>query len=156
MDNSLDSIPSILREAVVHHQAGRLDLARSLYEEVLRLDEKNPNALNLLGMVHHTQGRNEHASELVARAIATAPAVAGFHNNLGTIRLAQRRCVDAENAFRRAIELEESDYIEAINNLGVALMGQGKMDDAIRQFLYCIDRKPNYPSARNNLGNALR
>src|SRR5689334_355318 len=123
-----DSVGSLLREAVVHHQAGRLDLARSLYEEILRLDEKNANALNLLGMVHHAEGRDEHAAELVARAIAVAPSIPGFHNNLGTIRLAQRRFVDAENAFRRAIELEEGDYIEAINNLGVALMGQGKMD----------------------------
>src|SRR5690348_130454 len=122
------SVESLLREAVVHHQAGRLPLARSLYEEILRLDEKNPNALNLLGMVHHAEGRNEHACELVMRAIAAAPTIPGFHNNLGTIRLAQRKCADAENCFRQAIELEPGGYIEAVNNLGVALMGQGRMD----------------------------
>jgi len=149
-------VETLLREAVAHHHAGRLPQARAMYEQILRLDEKNPNALNLLGMVHHQEGRHEHASELVARAIAAAPSIPGFHNNLGTIRLAQRRCVDAENCFRRAIELETGDYIEAVNNLGVSLMGQGKMDDAIRQFLYAIEQKPAYPSARNNLGNALR
>ena len=149
-------VESLLREAVAHHQAGRLPLAQSLYEEILRLDEKNPNALNLLGMVHHAEGRFEHASELVARAIAAAPTIPGFHNNLGTIRLAQRKCADAETHFRQAIELDPGDYVEAINNLAVALMGQGKMDDAIQQLVYVVDRKPNYASARNNLGNALR
>src|SRR3954454_12788769 len=85
-----------------HHQAGRLAEARTLYEEVLRLEERNPNALNLLGMVHHAEGRQEHAAELVSRAIDLAPAVAGFHNNLGTIRLAQHRATEAEESFRLA------------------------------------------------------
>src|SRR5437870_3916521 len=85
-----ESVDDLLREAVAHHQAGRLAEARTLYEEVLRLDEANPNALNLLGMVHHAQECNEHAAELIARAIEAAPAVAGFNNNLGTVRLAQR------------------------------------------------------------------
>jgi predicted TPR repeat methyltransferase len=145
----------MLAEAVRHHQAGRLAEARTLYEEILRLDERNPNALNLLGMVHHAEGRQEHASELVSRAIELAPGVAGFHNNRGTIRLAQRRATEAEESFRTAIGLQ-NDYVEAINNLGVALTAQGKMDEAIAQLLRAIKLRHAYPSARNNLGNALR
>ena len=150
-----ESVDDLLREAVAHHQAGRLAEARTLYEGVLRLDEANPNALNLLGMVHHAQERNEHAAELIARAIEAAPSVAGFHNNLGTVRLAQRRPVEAEACFRKALEIEPQ-YVEAINNLGVALLGQGKMDEAIPHFLRAIELRHAYPSTRNNLGNALR
>jgi predicted TPR repeat methyltransferase len=148
-------VEDALQEAVRHHQAGRLAEARTIYEEILRLDEKNPNALNLLGMVHHAEGRQEHAAELISRAIEVAPGVAGFHNNLGTVRLAQFRPALAEQSLRTALALQP-DYIEAINNLGVALMGQGKMDEAITHFLKAIEMRHAYPSARNNLGNALR
>jgi len=148
-------VDDMLAEAVRHHQAGRLVEARTLYEEVLRLDERNPNAMNLLGMVHHAQGRPEHASELISRAIEAAPNVAGFHNNLGTVRLSQRRPTEAEESFRRAVALQ-GDYVEAINNLGVALSAQGKIDEAIGLFLQAIQMRHAYPSARNNLGNALR
>jgi predicted TPR repeat methyltransferase len=146
---------AMLRDAVALHQSGRLDDARWIYETILRLDERNPNALNLLGMVHHHQGRHEHAAELIARAIDAAPSVPGFHNNLGTVRLAQRRSVDAEAALRRAIELQ-ADFVEAINNLAVALMGQGRFDESMPLLARCLELRPVYPSARNNLGNALR
>ena len=144
-----------LREAVAHHQAGRLDEARAIYEEILRLDERNANALNLLGMVHHQQGRHDHAAELIARAVHAAPRVAGFQNNLGNVRLAQRKHAEAEGHYRRAVQLQP-DYVEAINNLGVALMGQGKIEEAIPLFASAIQMKHDYASARNNLGNALR
>ncbi len=145
----------ILREAVAHHQAGRLDAARPLYEQILREHPNHPNALTLLGMVHHAQGRHEEAAELVSRAISIAPSVAGFHNNLGNIRLAQRRHAEAEAAYRRAIAIQPN-YVEAVNNLGVALMGQGKLEESIPLFTRAIAIKHDYPSARNNLGNALR
>lgn len=152
MSQSLDAL---LREAVAHHQSGRLAEAQATYEQILRADERNPNALNLLGMVHHARGRFEHAAELVARAIDAAPRAAGFHNNLGIVRLAQRRYESAEEALRQAIAIQPN-YLEAINNLGVALTGQGKLDDAIQALLRAIELKHAYPSARNNLGNALR
>jgi predicted TPR repeat methyltransferase len=145
----------LLRRAVALHRSGELDEARALYERVLRDDERNPNALNLLGMVHHQQGRHQHAVELIERAIEAAPGVAGFHNNLGTVRLAQRRCAQAEQTLRRAVALQ-ANYVEAINNLAVALMGQGRIDEAMPLLARCLELRTVYPSARNNLGNALR
>ena len=149
------SADELLREAVAHHQAGRLDAARPLYEEILRGQPNHPNALNLLGMVHHARGRHDEAAELVARAVAVAPGVAGFHNNLGNVRLAQRRHAEAEASYRRAIAIQPN-YVEAVNNLGVALLGQGKLEEAVPLFTRAIAMKHDYPSARNNLGNALR
>jgi len=145
----------LLQQAVAHHQAGRLEEAWGIYESILRVDPRNPNALNLLGMVHHAQGRHDAAADMIERAIEVAPNVAGFHNNLGNVRLAQRQHEQAEENYRRAIQLQPN-YVEAINNLGVALMGQGKVEEAVPLFTRAIAMKHDYPSARNNLGNALR
>jgi predicted TPR repeat methyltransferase len=145
----------LLREAVGLHQAGRLDEAAERYRDVLERDPQNPNALNLLGMVHHQRGEHEKAAELLQRAVKVAPGVFGFENNLGNILLALQRAEPAEEAYRRAIALNP-DYAEAHNNLGVALMGQGKFDEAIQQLVNTIKMRHNYPAARNNLGTALR
>jgi predicted TPR repeat methyltransferase len=151
----MSEVDELLQQAVAHHQAGRLEEARAIYESILRFDSRNPNALNLLGMVHHRQGRHEPAADMIRRAIAAAPNVAGFHNNLGNIRLAQRQNEQAEACYRKAMHVEPN-YVEAINNLGVALMAQGKVEEAIPLFTRAIGMKHDYPSARNNLGNALR
>ena len=55
--------------AIEHHQAGRLKQARQLYEEILRVDPRNVDALHLLGVVLHQQGNHGSAIENIpARA----------------------------------------------------------------------------------------
>src|SRR6185503_10506487 len=93
----------LLQQAVALHQQGQLDRARAIYQEILADDPQNPNALNLLAMVHHAQGRNVQAERILQSAIAAAPHVAGFHNNLGNVLLAQRRLDAAEEAYRKSI-----------------------------------------------------
>ena len=40
-------------------------------------------------------------------------------------------------------------------NQGVALLQQGRVDDALQHFLEAIRIRPDYPDAHNNLGGAL-
>jgi len=41
------------------------------------------------------------------------------------------------------------------NNLGLALYGQGRLDEAVAQYLQALRINPRYPQAHNNLGAAL-
>lgn len=145
----------LLRRAVKLHQDGQLDAAQELYQQVLALEPRDPNALNLLGMVHHQRGQQDPAEDLIRQAIAVAPNVPGFHVNLATVMLAQRRMDLAEEACRRAIVLQP-EYPEAHNNLSVALLGQGKIDAAMEEAAAALRLRHRYPAARNNLGNAFR
>jgi tetratricopeptide (TPR) repeat protein len=61
---------------------------------------------------------------------------------------------DSETLFRHALEVTENNYL-AHNNLGIALVGKGQSDEAIRQYQDAIRLKPDYAIAHNNLGNAL-
>jgi len=47
------------------------------------------------------------------------------------------------------------DYAEAHNNLGGALVAEGKNEEAISHFKMAIKIKPDYARLYNNLGNAL-
>jgi Flp pilus assembly protein TadD len=47
------------------------------------------------------------------------------------------------------------DFLEAYNNLGIALASQGRIDEAITQYTDALRIKPDFLEARLNLGIAL-
>jgi superkiller protein 3 len=59
----------------------------------------------------------------------------------------------AEAALRRALELNPVNVI-AINDLGLALMGQAKRDEASAAWHRALDINPRYAAARQNLDAA--
>ena len=61
---------------------------------------------------------------------------------------------DSESLWRRALDMDPA-IASAHNNLGAALFGQGKLDEAIEHFDRALQLRPHYPSAHNNLGFAL-
>jgi Flp pilus assembly protein TadD len=59
-----------LQEALRLHKAGRLDKARPLYEQVLKLAPDEPHALHGLGVLYNDAGEPARAVELLRAAIA--------------------------------------------------------------------------------------
>jgi protein O-GlcNAc transferase len=47
------------------------------------------------------------------------------------------------------------DFEEALNLLGIALIQQGRHEDAVKAFTSALERSPRLPATYNNLGNAL-
>ena len=45
------------------------------------------------------------------------------------------------------------DSAEARYNLGIALKGQGKLDEAAACYRQALELKPDFAEAHNNLGN---
>jgi HEAT repeat protein len=56
----------------------------------------------------------------------------------------------AETALRRALELNPM-IVGAINDLGLALVAQGKRDDAIAAWKRALDINPRFSAAKRNL-----
>jgi len=131
-----------------------LPQAEAIYRQVLAEDPANPDALHLLGMTCHQLGRHAAAVELIERAIRQMPAVAAFHNNLGTVLEAQSRFREALACFERALRIEP-DYAEAHINLGNALQALRRHEEAGEHYLRALELKPHLAEAHNNLGNAL-
>ena len=59
----------------------------------------------------------------------------------GYLALKEKRYADAEEFYRKAIALKPTDYVSNIN-LVYALMGQGKMSEAVFTYRKLIDRWP--------------
>jgi tetratricopeptide (TPR) repeat protein len=61
---------------------------------------------------------------------------------------------DSETLFRHALESTENNYV-AHNNLGIALLNKGQLDEAIRQYQEVVRLTPDSPEAHYNLGIGL-
>src|SRR5687767_13755417 len=96
-----ERIQQLLREAINHHIAGRLDPAEKIYRQVLAADPLEPNGLHLLGVIESQRGNREVALNLLQQAIAQLPNVAEFHRHLADTLAGMRRYDEAFAAYRR-------------------------------------------------------
>jgi tetratricopeptide (TPR) repeat protein len=104
-----------MKEALAHHQAGRLAQAEAIYRAVLQEEPRQPHALRLLGVIAHQAGRNPDALDLIGRALAAGGAHPVFHSNLSAVYLALRRFDDAAAHAGEALRLNPA-FADAHNN----------------------------------------
>ena len=58
-------------------------------------------------------------------------------------------------SYQQVLRLDPN-HVEALNNMGVALHAQGKIDEAMACLRRAVALKPDYADAHSNLGNALK
>ncbi len=87
-------------------------------------------------------------------ALVQRPANAAVYLNLGVVFALANRNVEAEQAFRKVLELR-GEYEPAYSNLGAVLARQQRWDEAEQSCNKAIGLKPDYSDAHNNLGNIL-
>jgi protein O-GlcNAc transferase len=151
----MDTAAEALRQALQHHQAGRLGQAELLYRRALQADPRRADALHGLGMIASQRGQNDLAADLIGQALRINPGHAPAHNNLGVVLKDLGRLQEAEASCRRALRLHPG-YAEAHNNLGVTLWMQGRLEEAAASYEQALGLRPDYAAAHNNRGLALR
>jgi tetratricopeptide (TPR) repeat protein len=149
----MSTIAQTLQNAVRLHQTGDFASAERLYQEVLRAEPENFDALHLLGLVLHQTGHSNPAIERLQQALTVRPQSADAHYNLGNILRELRRPSEAAAAYQRAVQLRQN-YPEAYYNLGNALNDLRQYAAAIDCYRRAAAQRPGYIKALNNLGNA--
>lgn len=148
------TIHQLFQAAMEHHQAGRLPEAEAIYRQVLQVAPDQPDALHLLGVIAHQEGKHEVAVELIAKAVRLHPTSAMCHN-LGLALQAQGKHEAAIESYSQALSLKP-DYADAYGNMGLACHLQGKLEAAVESYRMAISLKPDYAAAHNNLANVLK
>jgi Flp pilus assembly protein TadD len=143
-----------LERALRHHRRGELAKAESLYRRILESSPEEPEALHLLGCVELAKGNRSEAVRSIARAIARAPEVALYHENLaeayhrgGEPELAEREC-------HEALRLSP-DRPQALNLLGVVALERADYEAARAHLSQALQLKAAYPEALINLAVVL-
>jgi predicted O-linked N-acetylglucosamine transferase (SPINDLY family) len=147
-------LKAAFEKALAAYQARAWADAETGFREFLKLVPDHPDALHLLGLCVHFQGRSEEGVTLIKRAIAVYPANPAYYNNLGNLLVDHDDANGAEAAYRRATEVRP-DYPVAWQGLGtMALVGR-RPREAIALFQSALRAAPNYAPAENGIGNAL-
>ena len=143
----------MLRDALAHHQAGRLREAEALYREVLAAEPRNAEALHLLGVALHQLGRHEEAIARIEEAIGVDAARPEFHSNLGEVHRMCGRPAQAERAYRAALALNPG-LAAAHGNLGHARLAQQRIAEAAESYERAAELDPGNAGVIVNLAYA--
>jgi tetratricopeptide (TPR) repeat protein len=144
-------IPGMLRDALAHQLAGRLNEAERIFQQILAIDARNADSLHLLGTIAHQRGRHEVAAGLIRAAIAINRDYAPYHCHLGTVLQAQDKLDEAEACYKQALALAP-DFAEVHSNFGNILLTQGKVDEAAACQERAVALKPDSAEIHCNLG----
>ncbi len=99
------------------------------------------------------EGRPDEAQELIRLALTLQPDSAALHDAYGYLLYKQEDFHAAVQQFQKAVELDNG-LASARNNLGVALLAEGKPEDAVPHFKAVVDLDPGNAQAWENLGDA--
>ena len=144
----------MIQDAVALHQAGQLDLAENLYNELLIDLPYNTVLLTNLGTIALQRGRLEDAIIIIGKSLQINPNQPNALNNGGTALKDLNRLDAALDSFDRAITLKP-EYAEAFSNRGNTLDLLNRLDEALLSFDRAITLKPDYADAYSNRGVLL-
>jgi tetratricopeptide (TPR) repeat protein len=146
------------KEALVPYRLGLLARAEkneakaiAFFEEALAL---RPNAIEPLvqiAAIKVAQGKPAEGRERLLRQMATIPQNAMHENLLGELWLTTKDIDQAEAAFKKAIELDNS-FLIAYLNLGQLYYQAGKVDQAAAEYETVATKDPQAIQAHMMLG----
>jgi Flp pilus assembly protein TadD len=143
-----------LAEASAHEEAGRLDEAESLLNQLIAAAPAFHPAMLQAGVLAYRRGRSSEALNLFQRAVELAPDNAVYHRNLGELYRAMARLDEAVIHGLRAVELSPNDAFSH-HNLGIIHYDRLESAEAMAAERRALELDPSMPSAHFELSESL-
>jgi Flp pilus assembly protein TadD len=140
-------------EAARYYAAGDLGQAAQICLAIIRGDPLHFDALHLLGVICTNQGQHADGISYLLRAEALHSNNGRLWANLGAAFGAVQCFDNAVHAYQRALELNYRDA-GVLNNLGLALQGLERRQEALDVFLDALALDPGNDPALYNLARA--
>jgi len=132
-----------LAVAVTLDSAGKVDQARGAYEDVLRIDPENTQALNNLAFIKADEGVDlDLALGYAQRALRHAPNDPGISDTLGLIYIRKKLTGQAVQVLRDLVSREPSNPSFHMH-LGMALYDAGEKQQAKKELETALRHKPS-------------
>jgi tetratricopeptide (TPR) repeat protein len=154
LNSSESEVASLSERGFFFFQSGHLLEAQSIYNEILRLDPKHLDALNLLGIIAVQTQTPSLALELLDRAIKINRNNPATFSNRGVAFLDLELVVEALASFDNAVAINPN-YAEAWANRGNALLKLKRFEEALESYDNAISIDPLYAEAFYNRSVAL-
>ena len=148
-------IKQTLGIAYENHKKGNLELAKSLYEKILKMDSNNFEAIFLLGTLFLQKKNLQEAIRFLNKCILIKPKDANSYQNLGYAFVELGEFERAEELFFKAIEIEPN-HGDAHFNLANTYKQMRNFKKAQEFYEKTIQIQPNNPSVYNNYANVCK
>lgn len=148
------ALPVLLQRVVAALRGGNVALAERLCSAILVAQPDHPEALHLLGVAAHRQGRNKEALQHIQRALGIGSESAELHANCGTVLCALSRYADALSSFDRALKTGPATA-ELHCNRGLALYELGRFEDAASAYRAALAMQPKLAQAHSGMAATL-
>ena len=147
----MPAVQDIINVGFSLHQEGKLEEAETAYNEALKIDSKNAEVYNLIGVLKLQQDEIESAIEYVEKAIEISPE-AYFYE---TLFQAYIRSGNYDSIVSRAefIQRLYPDNFALMFNLGLAYKNLNKNKEAIHYYEKALNINPASYQAWFNLSN---
>ncbi|WP_158882646.1 tetratricopeptide repeat-containing sulfotransferase family protein [Rhodanobacter sp. L36] len=142
----------MLRKAAAAMSRGELNTAAAMLNNVFALAPGHPEALRMLGVLHHFRGHLAESVSALREALAAKPGDALTMMNLATTLHEHGHVEEAMSLLQRACALVP-DFAPAWYNFGKMLRIQGRHSRAITALHRAVDLDPQHVSARVMLAN---
>lgn len=152
-----NGLQRLSREADNQFERGNFQEAFTHYRDACKRYTWVANVCFKWGLVAQRLKAYDDAKEAYQLTMRANPRIPSVYNNLGAIAWIQRDLVSAERYFRKAIELDPSNSVEAHNNLAMVLMKKGQTKLALDELRHAKNKwpKPQVMSTLQvNLGRA--
>lgn len=149
------TIGRLLQAGFGQQQKGQLDQARALYAQVLEIDRRNFDALQLSGLCALQAGDSAEALRLLDRALAIRQDVASVFSHRGValrrLGMAERALADFSRAIARDPNSADGHY-----NRANTLRDMGRLHEALADYRRATALAPQRADMLNNLGGCLK
>ena len=144
----------LIDNGLAFHKLENLEQAENLYREVLKINPRSFDALNLLGSIEGQRNNYVESLDLFNSAISVNPNEASIYNNKANVLISLEKYQEALDNYDQAISLNPK-YAEAINNRGSLYQKLNKTDEARQSFELALAINPEYFDALFNLAHNL-
>ncbi len=146
---------SDLYKGIRHAKAGRNKLAEESYKNVLSKDNKNVDALRLLGLLAFKNNNHDIAEKLLIRAIQLDPYFHLLWDNLAKVFRVQNKLEESKKAFKNLIKLDPKNN-EAFVALGTIYNKLAQYKDGINSYKKALKLNDNNARVYLSMGHALK
>jgi predicted O-linked N-acetylglucosamine transferase (SPINDLY family) len=136
------------------HRAGQLDMAATLYRQVLSFSKKQFAPLHMLGVIEGQRGNLAEGIRQIGKALKVNPDSSDAWLNIGRMQAELGDLAAAEKSLRRAVHLDPANAL-AHNNLAAVFDRQGNLEEALNSIDRALTLAPSDPLALGNRAGFL-
>jgi protein O-GlcNAc transferase len=140
--------------ALSHFAKGNFQEAENLYQEILKIEPDNFNALHFLGLVYYRLKQYDLAIKYLNKVLLLQPDYFDVYNNLGIVLQERGQIDEAIIYYQKAIEIDPNSFL-TYYNIGNLFKEKKQFRKAMDCYQKALQINPNLIEAYHQLGNVF-